>query len=317
MAFFRRNKRNRFNKLNFKSYGEFGRERITRALFLILLISFAGLVQAQETAVQRGRFLLHAGGCLSCHTDDEESAIPLAGGRALESPFGTFYSPNITPDPETGIGGWTDEEFIEAFWSGIGPDGTYYFPAFPYPSYTGVSREDLLAIKAYLFTLEPIERRNREHDLPWYLNTRLAAAAWQLLKFDAQRFEPDPSQTPEWNRGAYLVRHLGHCGECHTPRDSLGGAISDREMAGVAAFDDSKGVPNITPHKEDGIGKWSTDELMLFLELGMEPDGDFVGGHMSEVIDDNTSMLTNEDRRAIAAYLKSLPAIAGPEESEQ
>ncbi len=289
---------------------------MTRSLATILSILFVSLAQAQETAVQRGRFLLHAGGCLSCHTNDQESAIPLAGGRALESPFGTFYSPNITPDRETGIGDWTDEEFIEAFWSGIGPDGQYYFPAFPYPSYTGVSREDLLAIKAYLFTLEPIKQQNLEHNLPWYLNTRLAAAAWQLLKFDSRRFEPDSSQSPEWNRGAYLVRHLGHCGECHTPRDNLGGTIKDREMAGVAAMDHNKGVPNITPHEKDGIGKWSMNELMLFLELGMEPDGDFVGGHMSEVIDDNTSMLTNEDRRAIAVYLKSLPVVGGPEKPE-
>ncbi|RMF98557.1 MAG: cytochrome C [Gammaproteobacteria bacterium] len=276
------------------------------------MLLFALPAIAQVTPIQRGAYLVHAGGCISCHTAETDDAVPLAGGRALESPFGTFYAPNITPDRETGIGGWTDEEFLTAFWEGVGPGGKYYYPAFPYPSYTGITRADLLAIKAYLFSLEPVRQPNREHELPWYLDTRLAAAAWQLLKFDAGRFTGDPELDEEWNRGAYLVRHLGHCGECHTPRDALGGLIRDRELAG-AVGPDGKRIPNITPHPEDGIGSWDRQEIELFLELGMLPDGDFVGGAMAEVIDDNTSQLTPGDRRAIARYLLSLPALPDAE----
>jgi mono/diheme cytochrome c family protein len=281
-----------------------------RLWLAVALLATAGIAAAQENAIQRGRYLVQAGGCSNCHTAEGDDATPMAGGRALESPFGTFYSPNITPDRDTGIGAWTDEEFLNAFWEGVGPDGKYYFPAFPYTSYTGITREDLLAIKAYLFSLEPSRTPNRDHELPWYLDTRLAAAAWQLLKFDAGRFEPDLDRNPEWNRGAYLVRHLGHCGECHTPRDSLGGLRGDREMAGTPAGPEGKPIPNITPDRGDGIGAWSGDEITFFLELGMLPDGDFAGGGMAAVIDDNTSQLTAEDRRAIAVYLESLPPLA-------
>jgi len=278
-----------------------------RCLLLGAGLLFASVAWGQENAVQRGRYLVYAGGCITCHSADDDDSGALAGGRALESPFGTFYSPNITPDEQTGIGSWSDEDFLSAFWEGVGPEGRYYFPAFPYTSYTGLTREDLLAIKAYLFTLEPVRRENRAHELPWYLDTRLAAAAWQLIKFDAARFEPDPAQSPEWNRGAYLVRHLGHCGECHTPRDMLGGSLADREMAGIPKGGDFKSAPNISSHPRDGIGAWSSQELGLLLEIGMLPDGDFVGGGMAAVVDDNTSQLTREDRSAIAAYLQSLP----------
>ena len=159
-----------------------------RLWLAVALLATASIATAQQNAIQRGRYLVQAGGCISCHTAEGDDATRLAGGRALESPFGTFYSPNITPDRDTGIGAWTDEEFLNAFWEGVGPDGKYYFPAFPYTSYTGITREDLLAIKAYLFSIEPSRKPNRDHELPWYLDTRLAAAAWQLLKFDAGRF---------------------------------------------------------------------------------------------------------------------------------
>ena len=270
----------------------------------------ASSVSGQEDRVEQGRYMTHAGGCISCHTADSEGAVPLAGGRAMETPFGTFYSPNITPDRETGIGGWTDDEFVNAFWEGVSPDGEHYFPSFPYTSYTGASREDLLAIKTYLDSLEPVRQQAPDHDLAWYMGTRLAAGGWKALNFESKRFEPDPSKDAQWNRGAYLVRHLGHCGECHTARGSTGAFQDDVELAGAVLGDEK--VPNITPHRTDGIGRWSASDIEYFLDIGMLPDGDFTGSSMVAVIEDNTSKLTREDRLAIAAYLRSLPALETP-----
>jgi mono/diheme cytochrome c family protein len=265
-------------------------------------------ISAQETRIEKGEYLLHAAGCISCHTADEDDAVPLAGGRALETPFGTFYPPNITPDRQTGIGDWTDEDFLNALWDGISPNGKHYYPAFPYTSYTGMTKVDALAIKAYLFSRQPVSRVNRENDLPWYMFTRLAPGAWKLLNFESKRFEPDPGRGDEWNRGAYLVRHLAHCGECHTPRNQLGKLLSGRELTGNPEGPGGKKMPDITPNRDTGIGRWSVDEIDFFLQLGMLPDGDFVGSLMSEVIDDNTGNLTEADRHAIAVYLKSVPA---------
>jgi mono/diheme cytochrome c family protein len=259
---------------------------------------------AQEDVVERGQYLTYAGGCISCHTQDGDDAVPLAGGRAMETPFGTFYSPNITPDVETGIGGWSDDDFVNAFWEGISPDGEHYFPSFPYTAYTGASRDDLLAIKAYLFSLEAVENESPEHDLAWYISTRIAAGGWKALNFEPARFVPDPSRDEQWNRGAYLVRHLGHCGECHTPRSATGVIDHDLEFAGAVIGDEK--IPNITPHRIDGIGRWSASDIEYFLDIGMLPDGDFTGSSMVDVIEDNTSKLTREDRLAIAAYLKSV-----------
>jgi len=273
---------------------------------MLLAVSLA--LAADDQLIERGRYLVHAGGCISCHTAEDDDAVPLAGGVALESPFGTFYSPNITPDVKTGIGGWSDEDFLRAFWEGVAPNGDHYFPAFPYTSYTGVSREDLLAMKAYLFSVEPVSSARREHELAWYMSTRLAASAWKLSYFEPQRFVADASRSERWNRGAYLVRHLGHCGECHTPRGSTGASQHARELAGSVGVDDEK-IPNITPHKEHGIGKWSTGDIEYFLDLGMLPDGDFAGSSMSRVIDDNTSKLTRDDRLAIVDYLQSVAAM--------
>ena len=272
----------------------------------------AALVQtaygaAENNLIERGRYLIHAGGCMSCHTADEEGAPPLAGGRALETPFGTFYATNITPDTETGIGWWSDEDFLDALWEGKRPQGSHYYPAFPFTSYTGISKQDALAMKAYLFSIEPIHRANRNHKLRWFISTRLAAGAWKKMNFRPGRFVEDPEQSADWNRGAYLVRHLGHCGECHTPRTRSGKLLRERELTGSSAGPDDEEVPNITPDRESGIGRWSTTDIELFLETGMLPDGDFTGELMSPVIDDNTSQLTSEDRRAIAVYLKTIP----------
>ena len=177
---------------------------------------------------------------------------------------------------------------------------------FPYTSYTGMTRADVLAIKAYLMTVAPVRKENREHDLWAIMSSRFSAGIWKARYFDSERFSPDPAQSDEWNRGAYLVRHLGHCGECHTPRGSLGALDDEREMAGNPELTEDESAPNITPHRENGIGRWSVSDIDYFLEVGMLPDGDFTGSSMGPVIEDNTSQLTREDRRAIAVYLKSL-----------
>lgn len=263
---------------------------------------------AAATAVERGAYLAAAGGCVSCHTADDDEARPFAGGRALVTAFGTFYAPNITPDAETGIGAWSEEQFVAALRQGTRPDGADYFPAFPYTAYAGMTRDDALAIRAYLLTLPAERRANRPHQLAWYLGGRLAATAWKWLHFRPAAFAADPGRDAAWNRGAYLVRHLGHCGECHTPRNPLGALQADREMAGNPDGPEERTVPNITPDETDGIGAWSASDLETFLEIGMLPDGDFAGAGMGEVIDENTGKLTAEDRRAIVAYLRALPA---------
>ncbi len=277
------------------------------------LLIMGAHAQAQQMEIERGKYLIHAGACIDCHTEDNDEATPLAGGRAIESPFGTFYSPNITPDHETGIGSWSDDNFLNAFWEGIDPEGDHYYPAFPYTSYTGVSREDLLAMKAYLFSLKPAVKTTPKHELAWYISTRLAAGAWKLKNFDSARYENDAEQSDQWNRGAYLVRHLGHCGECHTPRSSLGALLNEQELAGNPNGPDESNIPNITTHKDDGIGKWSVSDIEYFLDIGMLPDGDFVGSKMSAVIDHSTSKLTKDDRVAIATYLKSIEPKPSPD----
>ena len=278
--------------------------RTAALVFISLLCTNQPL--AEESAIERGAYLLHAGGCISCHTADD--AEPLTGGHALVTAFGTFYVPNITPDEATGIGAWSDDDFVRAMREGLSPDGSHYYPAFPYTSYTGMTQEDVLAIKAYLFSLDPVAQTNREHELPWYLFSRVLAGAWKFAFFTSERFAADTNRPASWNRGAYLVRHVGHCEECHTPRNLLGAPIGGLTLTGNADGPDGKKVPNITPDDETGIGKWSADEIAFFLEIGMLPDGDFTGGAMSPVIDDNTSHLTTDDRNAIVEYLQSLPA---------
>lgn len=270
-----------------------------------LLLLAAAIALGEESAVERGEYLVHAAGCITCHTEDRDDAIPFAGGRALESPYGTFYSPNITPDRQTGIGAWTDEDFLDALWNGVSPDGDHYYPAFPFPAYTGMSRADVLAIKAYLFSLKPVQKTNLEHELSLMMS-RFAARLWQMLYFEPGRFEAVPGRSDEWNRGAYLVRHLGHCGQCHTPRGRFGALKRDQALTGNPDGPGGDSVPNITADPENGIGKWSVGDIEYFLDLGMLPDGDFAGSAMAEVIDDSTSHLTKVDRLAIAAYLKSL-----------
>jgi len=251
----------------------------------------------------RGEYVLRLGGCVTCHTDEKNGGAFLAGGRALGSPFGTFYTSNITPDPETGIGGWSTGAFVRAMTQGISPDGHPYCPAFPYTSYTRMQLDDLVDLKAYLDTVEPVANQVPRHDVSFPFGFRPLLNGWQLLFFDEGTFQPDPDRSELWNRGAYIVNGPGHCVECHTPRNALGASERDRFLAGNRNGPDGKPVPNITPHEEDGIGQWSKSDLTFALKTSILPDGDVLGGAMAEVVEDATSHWTDQDREAVAEYL--------------
>jgi len=260
-------------------------------------------------AVQRGAYIFNAAGCLGCHTDEKGGGQPLASGRALATPFGTFHTPNITPDPVNGIGRWSDADFIRALREGVRPDGAALFPAFPYASYTRMTDRDLLDLKAYLFSRPAVAAPNKPHDLTPPFSWRFLLPVWQWMYLTPGPPPDDPAKPPAWNRGRYLVDALGHCAECHSPRTLLGGLDSDRYLAGNPDGPDGDKVPGITGAKgKGGIGAWSDGDLTLLLETGLTPDGDVVGGAMGEVVRNTTSKLTADDRAAIAAYLKTVPA---------
>jgi mono/diheme cytochrome c family protein len=270
------------------------------------------VLAAEPAAVRRGAYLADAAAdCVSCHTDSEHDGRPYAGGRALATPFGTFYSPNITPDTQTGIGHWTDAQFLRALRDGMRPDGASLYPAFPYPSFTKIIDADVLAIKAYLFSLPAVHQVDRPNDLSFPFSWRLLVSGWKLLYFHPGPFHPSPGRSAEWNRGAYLVTALAHCGECHTPRNWLGAPEQGRFLAGTSHGPDGKPVPNITPDRKTGIGDWSEDDIVALLTDGQKPDFDFVGGAMAEVVQ-STSRLTEQDRRAIAVYLESVRPVSTP-----
>lgn len=272
----------------------------------LLLVLFA--VQVQAADAKHGAYVFATAGCAACHTAEKGGEF-LAGGRELKTDFGSFYTPNITPDPETGIGGWSDEDFLRAMRRGISPDGDHYYPSFPYTSYARMTDADVLDLKAYLDTVPAVRNDVRDHDLPFPFNIRLSMIGWKLLFFDDDRFEPDPNRSEAWNRGAYLVNGPGHCGECHSPRNILGVVDEERALSGNKNGPEGDAVPNITPGP-DGIGDWSEDDIVAALEIGILPDGDFLGGAMTDVIKENTGKLSDEDRRAIATYLTSLPPLA-------
>lgn len=280
----------------------------SRAAVLLWLV-VAAPVGAADPVTPQGEYLFHAAGCASCHTDTENKGAPLAGGRALHTVFGTFYTTNITPDPDTGIGRWNEADFVRALRDGIGPQDEHYYPAFPYTSYTQLTDADMRALWGYLRGQKPVRQANKPHELAWHLRSRTALTAWKKLFFRPGAHQPQPDKTPAWNRGAYLVNAVTHCGECHTPRHPLGGFKQALHLAGNPDGVDKATVPNITPDRKTGIGKWTENDIVDYLETGATPDGDYAGDSMAEVIDNSTSRLTPDDRRAIATYLKSLPAI--------
>ena len=286
---------------------EWRRVRVVLSATLIALC-WQSPAAAGSDIVQRGEYIVRAAGCISCHTDKKGKGEPFAGGRALKTPFGTFYSSNITPDKETGIGKWSDEDFLRALRKGVGPDGSRYFPVFPYTSYTLMRDQDALAIKAYLFSLPPVTRKNRDHGASPPFGWRWPMRIWQLLFFDEGEFVADRNQDDDWNRGAYLVTALAHCGECHTPRNIAGALDRDLWMAGTEDGPEGDAVPNITPAHATG-NDWSVDQLAFFLKTGTKPDWESADGVMGEAVADSYKYLTDKDIRAIARYINTLPAI--------
>ncbi|SDR58741.1 Cytochrome c, mono-and diheme variants [Rhizobiales bacterium GAS113] len=264
---------------------------------------------AKMSLIERGKYLAEAADCMACHTS--QGGKDYAGGLAIRLPFGTLYSTNITPDKETGIGKYSDQEFLNAVHRGIRRDGARLYPAMPFPSYTYMTDADALAIKAYLFSLPPVRVVAPTDTLMLPFNQRWAMSFWSILFTRDARFEPDASQSPEWNRGAYLAEALAHCGECHTPR-SLALALDNRKKfagtvtAGWRAF-------NISSDKTTGIGSWRDQDIIAYLSIGHADGHGTASGPMGEAVDHSFSKLAPEDVQAVVAYLRSVPAIASPD----
>lgn len=286
----------------------------TTILLVVLLPlgSAAKAADADAEAIARGRYVFHAGACDSCHTDHPNHGAFLAGGRAMPTPFGTFYVPNITPDEDTGIGGWTEEDFRRAMIEGESPDGSHYYPIFPYRWYTGMTDRDLADLWAYLRSVPPVHNPVRQHDLPFPLNIRFFLLGWKLINFEQGETVWDPEKSPAWNRGAYLVNHLGHCGACHTPK-LLGAVFKSYDfLAGSETIPGPYPAPNITPHEVTGLGDWSNPDIVRALGRSIRPDGEPIRGPMAEYVASGSSWLSDEDLEAAAVYLKSLPPEEGP-----
>ncbi len=262
--------------------------------------------QPNPALVARGAYLATAGDCVACHSEPNFPAF--SGGAAIESPYGAIYAPNITPDPRQGIGVWTDDQFYRAMHEGVGHDGENLYPAFPYQWFTKVTRDDVLAIRAYLRTIPPSDRASQMTRLTFPFDIRAGMSGWNALFFHAGEFRPDPSKSAEVNRGAYLVEGLGHCGDCHTPKGLAMEPNLKRAFAGGTV--DNWYAPNLTSDREQGIGAWSDDELAAYLKTGVHRDKSIAQGPMMQVVRDSLSKLNDADLHAIALYLKQIPPIA-------
>ncbi|HET6545328.1 MAG TPA: cytochrome c [Rhodanobacteraceae bacterium] len=295
-------------------------DRIRRRIIACLvgaaaLVAAAAIRPAQadssHAAIQRGHYLVRAGDCRACHT--AVGGQPFAGGRAIPTPFGIIYSTNITPDRDTGIGDWTDADFHRAMHSGIDRQGKRLYPAFPYPWYTRLTAGDVRAIRLYLGTLEPIRQIDRPNELPWPLGIRGLMAVWDAMYFDAGTFHADPEKPEAWNRGAYLVRGLGHCGACHTDKNFAGAADSDHPLQG--GYGENAFAPSLAGDLGDGLGAWSVAEIAEYLQTGSN-DKSSAAGPMAEVVSNSTQYLTDADAAAIASYLKDLPRTGADDRGE-
>lgn len=258
--------------------------------------------------IKRGEYLARAGNCMACHTTRGGDAY--AGGRAIATPFGSIYSSNITPDAQTGIGKWTSDDFWRAIHNGKSKDGKFLYPAFPYPNYTKVTRADADAIFAYFQTIPPVRHANREHELRFPYNQRILLAFWRTLYFKPGEFEAQAQQSPQWNRGAYLVQGLGHCAACHTARNALGGTIAEGDLAGGMIPMLNWYASSLTSDSESGLGAWNVQEISDLLKTGVSRQG-AVFGPMAEVVGGSLQHLSQNDIDAMASYLKSLPATSG------
>jgi len=257
----------------------------------------------------RGQLVFAAGDCASCHASPGQSdRLRLGGGLALASPFGTFRAPNISPDPVDGIGAWHTSDLANALLSGVSLDGRHYYPVFPYPSFAHMSPADVIDLMAYLRTLPPVSGRAPAHELNPLFRIRRLVGLWKLLYFDQRPIEPDKNRDEEWNRGRYLAESVGHCAECHSSRDELGGIKEKTRFAGGVDPEGTGYYPNIT---EQHIGSWSVQDLATMLRTGETPERMRVGSSMSEVVT-NLAMLPESDRHAIATYIKSLPGRPTP-----
>lgn len=254
--------------------------------------------------VARGEYLARAGNCMACHT--VRGGAEYAGGRAIDTPFGAVYSTNLTPDAATGIGQWTSAEFWRAMHNGRSRDGRLLYPAFPYTSFTLVSRDDSDAIYAYLHSRPAVPQPNRDHSLRFPYNTQAALAVWRALYFEPARFIAEPSQTASWNRGAYLTQGLAHCSACHSPRDNWGGISSDRNLAGGLIPVQNWYAPSLTAAHEAGVADWTPQHIVQLLKTGTAP-GATVAGPMAEVVLYSTQYLSDIDLNAMADYLRRLP----------
>jgi mono/diheme cytochrome c family protein len=270
----------------------------------------AAALTSHTPDLANGHTMFEIGGCASCHAvpaDDPEKVerTKLGGGLALKSPFGTFYAPNISPDPTDGIGAWSEADFVNALTKGTSRRGRHLFPAFPYTSYQHMTLDDARDLFAYLQTLPPVAGRSRRHEIGFPFNIRRLIGLWKLLYFHGGPFVPDPAQSAQWNRGAYLVNGPGHCAECHSPRNWLGAIVDSERFAGGPAPDGKGSVPNITPTGlrdwgDDHVA-WSQKDIASFLADGMNPAGDYAGGTMAEVIR-NTSQLSAADRENFPSF---------------
>jgi mono/diheme cytochrome c family protein len=268
----------------------------------------ASVLAPHTPDLANGKIMFHAGGCASCHAVPKQEDKTRLGGRlALGSPFGTFYVPNISSDRTDGIGAWTEAQFVTAMVKGTSPTGEHLFPAFPYTSYQRMSLGDIRDLFAYLKTLPAVTGKVRDHALPFPFNIRRTLGLWKLLFLDGRPFAPDPSQTAQWNRGAYLINAPGHCAECHSPRNMLGAIKRNQRFTGGPSPDGQGGVPNITQQK---LKNWTVKDIADTLTTGMTPDADFVGGSMAEVVR-NAAQLSEADREAMATYIKALPPGGG------
>ncbi|HEY1543706.1 MAG TPA: cytochrome c [Xanthobacteraceae bacterium] len=269
----------------------------------------ASALPAHTPDLANGRTMFEAGGCASCHAvPGQPDRTRLGGGLALKTAFGTFYAPNISSDPKDGIGAWSEPAFVAAVTKGTSPEGTHYYPVFPYPAYQNMRIDDVRDLFAYLKTLPPVAGRVRDHDVRFPFGIRRVIGGWKFLFLANEAYRPDPAQSPALRRGAYLVNGPGHCAECHSPRNALGGVVASERFAGGPNPEGEGWIPNITQAK---LSDWSVKDIAYMLDTGDTPDGDSVGGGMTEVVK-NTAQLSPADRDAIAAYIKSLPPVAGP-----